>query len=227
MLEAALELFAAQGFHATTVRQIAAAVGVRDSAIYAHFSGKQAIYDELFAAAGPPSFEALSLDVEALVAAGPRQGLRRLVDRLFEEWSTRRARLFASVVIREGTGAGGLRGLGRAIEAARDRLEEPFERWQQAGLVRSDVAARQLVWELFGPLNVARFVYLRAEAGEAAESDVEHARRWIDDHVEFYLTCITTAGAANHAVTWPAAPGLPTAPPRGRPDRTRRARPEG
>src|SRR5262245_453558 len=83
MLEAALELFALRGFDATTVRQIAAAVGVRDSAIYAHFPGKQAIYDELFAEAGPPSFESLNIDVKALVAAGPQQGLTYLVDRLF------------------------------------------------------------------------------------------------------------------------------------------------
>jgi AcrR family transcriptional regulator len=192
MLEAALELFALQGYNATTVRQIAGAVGVRDSAIYAHFASKQAIYDELFAQAGPPSFESLHIDVEALVAAGPRQGLADLVDRLFATWSSHRARLFASVVIREGSGAGGLGGLGRAIEAARDRLEEPFRRWQDAGLVRSDVAARQLVWELFGPLNVARFVYLRGEAGDAGEAAVAHAREWVDDHVAFFLTCITT-----------------------------------
>ncbi|HEY3258680.1 MAG TPA: helix-turn-helix domain-containing protein [Pseudonocardiaceae bacterium] len=212
MLQAALELFALQGFHATTVRQIAAAVGVRDSAIYAHFAGKQAIYDELFAEAGPPSFEALHVDVEALVAAGPRQGLTYLVDRLFATWSTRRARLFASVVIREGSGAGGLGGLGRAIEAARDRLEEPFQRWQEAGLVRSDVDPRQLVWELFGPLNVARFVYLRAESGETAEADIAHARQWVDDHLTFFLTCITNAHRA---------------PSRGRANQERRARLEG
>jgi AcrR family transcriptional regulator len=192
MLEAALELFALHGFNATTVRQIASAVGVRDSAIYAHFSGKQAIYDELFAQAGPPSFESLHVDVEALVEAGPRQGLTYLVERLFASWSNRHARLFASVVIREGSGAGGLSGLGHAIEAARDRLELPFRRWQEAGLVRSDVAARQLVWELIGPLQVARFVYLRGETGEPGHAEIAQARQWVDDHLEFFLTCVTT-----------------------------------
>ncbi len=203
MLEAALELFGRQGFKATTVRQIAAAVGVRDSAIYAHFAGKQAIYDELFAEGGPPSFESLHIDVEALVAAGPWQGLPYLVDHLFASWSSRRAQLFAGVVIQEGSGAGGLSGLGQAIEAARDRLEEPFRRWQDAGLVRSDVPARQLVWELVGPLQVARFVYLRADAGE---TDIAHARQWVDDHLAFFLTCTTTAGVVGHASTRPTTP---------------------
>jgi AcrR family transcriptional regulator len=197
ILDAALELFALQGFNATTVRQIGSAVGVRDSAIYAHFAGKQAIYDELFVEAGPPSFESLHIDVEALVAAGPREGLRYLVDRLFATWSTRRIRLFASVIVRDGSGTNGLGGLGRAIEAARDRLEEPFCRWQEAGLVRSDVAPRQMVWELIGPLQVPRFVYLRAEAGEAGEEHIGYARQWVDDHLAFFLTCVVTEGGSD------------------------------
>lgn len=208
MLDAALELFARQGFAGTTVRQIAEAVGVRDSAIYAHFSGKQAIYDVLFAEAGPPSLELLHVDVATLVAAGPRQAVPYLVERVIEAWSGRRARQFASVIVREGSGARGLGGLGDAIESARDRLEEPFQRWQEAGLVRADVAARQLVWELFGPLQVPRFVYLRAEATEA---DIAKARCWIDDHVAFFLTCVTTASeAGQHG---PASP-LPSSPSR-------------
>jgi AcrR family transcriptional regulator len=192
MLDAALALFAEHGFKATTVHQIATAVGVRDSAIYAHFASKQALYDELFAQAGPPSFEVLQVDVAALVAAGPRRGVPYLVDRVFEVWSGRRARLFASVVVRDGSGTGGLGGLGDAIEIARDHLEEPFLRWQEARLIRSDVAARQLVWELFGPLNVPRLVYLQAAATAA---DVAHARRWVDDHVAFFLTCVVTGEA--------------------------------
>ncbi|MFF5212673.1 TetR/AcrR family transcriptional regulator [Streptosporangium sp. NPDC000396] len=191
LLEAALELFARQGYAATTIRQIAEAVGVRDSAIYAHFSGKQGIYDALFAEAGPPSLDALHIDEEALVAAGPHQAVPNLVKHVFGRWSSRRVRLFAEVLLREGTGADGLGGLARAIEDARDRLEGPFQRWQAAGLVRSDVPARQLVWELFAPLQVPRFVFLRPEATDA---DIAAAHQWVDDHVSFFLICVTSTG---------------------------------
>ncbi len=42
-----MKLFSVQGFEAVSVRNIAAAVGVRDSALYKHFSNKQAIFDAI------------------------------------------------------------------------------------------------------------------------------------------------------------------------------------
>ncbi|GAA2075652.1 hypothetical protein GCM10009801_30450 [Streptomyces albiaxialis] len=187
LLDAALELFARQGFAATTVRQIAAEVGVRDSAIYGHFASKQAIYDALFAEAGPVSLEALDVDVDELVAAGPRVAVPMLVDRLMAGWTGPRARRFTSVLLRDGAGDGGLGGLAAAIEEALDRLREPFVRWQEAGLVRAGPAPRQLVWELFAPLHVPRILHLRAEATEA---DLASARRLAADHVTFFLSCV-------------------------------------
>ncbi|RSN68968.1 TetR/AcrR family transcriptional regulator [Actinomadura sp. WAC 06369] len=191
LLDAALELFARQGFAATTVRQIAAEVGVRDSAIYGHFASKQAIYDALFAEAGPASFEALRLDVDALVRAGPRQAVPELAARVMEGWSAPRARRFASVLLRDGSGAGGLDGLAASIEAARDRLQEPFAHWQRAGLVRTDVPARQIVWELFAPLQVPRLLHLHADA---TPDDLAAARRLVDEHVRFFLSVVLTEG---------------------------------
>ncbi|MQA84326.1 MAG: TetR family transcriptional regulator [Streptosporangiales bacterium] len=189
LLDAALELFARKGYDATTVRQIAAEVGVRDSAIYGHFAGKQAIYDALLAEMGPVSLEGLDLDTDTVAAAGPRRAVPEVVGRLFDVWSTRRALLFANVVLREGAGEAGFRGLAELIEAARGRLEEPFRRWAEQGLLRGDVPPGQLVWELFAPLHVARFLYLRAGANDA---DLAAARRMVDDHVAFFLTCVTT-----------------------------------
>lgn len=45
--EAALVLFAERGFHAVSVRDIAKAVGVRPSALYAHFESKQHLLENL------------------------------------------------------------------------------------------------------------------------------------------------------------------------------------
>ena len=47
ILEAALELFSVQGFEATSISQIASAVGIRKASLYSHFENKQAILDEL------------------------------------------------------------------------------------------------------------------------------------------------------------------------------------
>lgn len=47
----AFALFAERGFHAVSVRDIAAAVGIKDASLYNHFSGKQAIFDSIVAEA--------------------------------------------------------------------------------------------------------------------------------------------------------------------------------
>ena len=47
ILDAALELFSTQGFEATSIAQIADAVGVRKASLYSHFESKQDILDRL------------------------------------------------------------------------------------------------------------------------------------------------------------------------------------
>ena len=47
ILEAALDLFSVQGFEATSISQIAGAVGIRKASLYSHFDSKQAILDAL------------------------------------------------------------------------------------------------------------------------------------------------------------------------------------
>ena len=47
ILEAALDLFSVQGFEATSISQIAGAVGIRKASLYSHFENKQAIMDAL------------------------------------------------------------------------------------------------------------------------------------------------------------------------------------
>jgi AcrR family transcriptional regulator len=45
ILEIAFELFSRQGYHATTMRQIARRAGLTPGSIYNHFSGKDAIFE--------------------------------------------------------------------------------------------------------------------------------------------------------------------------------------
>ena len=47
ILESSLELFSVQGFEATSISQIAGAVGIRKASLYSHFENKQAILDAL------------------------------------------------------------------------------------------------------------------------------------------------------------------------------------
>lgn len=47
ILEAALELIAKYGYHGASVRKIAKAVGIRESAIYNHFKNKEEIFSSI------------------------------------------------------------------------------------------------------------------------------------------------------------------------------------
>ncbi|MDY3745962.1 MAG: TetR/AcrR family transcriptional regulator [Lachnospiraceae bacterium] len=47
ILKASLKLFSVQGFEATSISQIAGAVGIRKASLYSHFESKQAILDAI------------------------------------------------------------------------------------------------------------------------------------------------------------------------------------
>jgi AcrR family transcriptional regulator len=186
LLDAALELFAFKGFAATTVREIGARAGVHDSAIYFHFPSKEAMYDALFAEMGPPSLQEIAPAVDEMAALGPRAAITDLVVRLVESRSSPRGRRFASVVLREGSGRGGPAGLVSWIEVGKQRLAEPFRRWQQDGLVRADVPAEQLVWQLMAPLDLIWFMHLRADVPDevfAAAGEI------VDAHLSYFFLC--------------------------------------
>jgi AcrR family transcriptional regulator len=52
ILDAALAVFAEKGYEAGTMREIAARVGVTEPALYRHYAGKEALFEDLVAVAG-------------------------------------------------------------------------------------------------------------------------------------------------------------------------------
>lgn len=61
ILDAALELFSTAGYEGVSVKQIAGAVGIRDSSLYKHFASKQQIFDTLVAVMSARFEEAVAL----------------------------------------------------------------------------------------------------------------------------------------------------------------------
>ena len=102
ILEAALDLFARHGFAGTSVRQLARAVGLRESSLYNHFASKEAIYHALVDAHGPassaerlrsPRFRALRDD--------PTGFCRLYAAELLEQWCDPREQRFQELVTAE------------------------------------------------------------------------------------------------------------------------------
>ena len=59
ILDAAEQVFAESGYEGTTLREIAALVGIREPSLYAHFAGKDAIYEAVIDRALLPFSDAL------------------------------------------------------------------------------------------------------------------------------------------------------------------------
>lgn len=99
ILDAALDLFARNGFAGTSVRQLAQAVGLRESSLYNHFAGKEAIYHALIDSHGPASsaerlrgvrYQALRRDPEAF--------LRLYAADLADQWCDPREQKFQEML---------------------------------------------------------------------------------------------------------------------------------
>ncbi|MGH7629289.1 MAG: TetR/AcrR family transcriptional regulator [Gemmatimonadales bacterium] len=81
LLRAALELFTANGFRATTTPEIAERAGVAEGTIYRHFSGKEHLLNEVYRAAHRWAF---GLVAETEGPHPPQERLQRIGRRLLE-----------------------------------------------------------------------------------------------------------------------------------------------
>jgi AcrR family transcriptional regulator len=71
LLDVALDVFAAKGFHATSMDDVAEAAGVTKPVVYQHFRSKRALYMELLDDVGAQLRDAITK--ASLAAGGPRQ----------------------------------------------------------------------------------------------------------------------------------------------------------
>ncbi|MFB6959038.1 TetR/AcrR family transcriptional regulator [Streptomyces sp. NPDC056309] len=89
ILATAAEVFAAQGYNATTVRKIADAAGMLAGSLYYHFDSKESMLDEILST----FLEDLWGRYDAVLAAGlgPRETIEALVTESFREIDRHRA----------------------------------------------------------------------------------------------------------------------------------------
>lgn len=179
LLDEALRLFAEKGYAGTSIREIAEGVGVRDSAIYSHFSSKRELLDSLVAESGPHLLDRLGLDFDRLSERPPGEALPDLLERLLEAWDEERSRMLVSMLTREG-----LTGVQEGLDAVQERLLPHLRRWASEGSLRDDVPPKFLVSELLLPLTAIRLFYLHAQAGPAQR---KQGRELAREHVGHFL----------------------------------------
>jgi AcrR family transcriptional regulator len=179
LLDAALDLFASQGYAATSVRQIANAVGVSEGSIYFHFEGKQALFDELIQTAGPRLLRSVGFDFENLSEGNVHEVLPGFFERLVDAFDEPRSRMLVSVMLREA------RPEGREVVAhIKDQFIPHLAEWARRGELRDDVSAEMLAWGLVLPLAAIRMTYLNADAPDDRRAT---GRSLAKQHIDLFL----------------------------------------
>jgi AcrR family transcriptional regulator len=101
ILDAALTLFAEKGYFGTSLRDIARAVGVRESALYNYFSGKEALFHALIEAMHERRAERMSPFIEA-ATGDARSLLEKLTTEILTDFSAPRAQALFRVLLSDG-----------------------------------------------------------------------------------------------------------------------------
>ncbi|MFB9625024.1 TetR/AcrR family transcriptional regulator [Nonomuraea helvata] len=183
LLDAALRLFAQNGYAGTSIRAIAREVGLSESVLYAHFDSKQAIYDAAMALAGPQA-ATVALDD---APEDPAAFVGSFAARVLAAWDTPQSRQVMSLVSRDGLIHDDA--LNEGIEDALARLAEVFAGWQSAGRIRTDLGGPDdLAYALLAPIAHARMLWLH---GTATEEQRERARARITAHAALFATALS------------------------------------
>jgi AcrR family transcriptional regulator len=101
ILDAALNLFGARGFYGTSLRDVASAVGVRESALYNYFSSKDALFEALIAAGQDTKLELWSAVLDGPINE-PRPVLERLVRLSLEDFASPRQQQLFRILMSDG-----------------------------------------------------------------------------------------------------------------------------
>jgi AcrR family transcriptional regulator len=187
LLDAALLEFARAGYEGASIRGITRLLGMRESGFYAHFPTKQAAYDALFEEGGPAVVTHWVSRISADQA--PDAALRKLAEEIMQAWSATRARLLASIVLRElfAGHSEKRQALLTGIQEAQEALGHLLAEWQGRGAIRSVAEPAGLAFEFLAPLVMVRILYFHqaSTAEELRQGDVLVAR-----HVETFLEMV-------------------------------------
>jgi AcrR family transcriptional regulator len=160
ILDAALELFADKGYFGTSLRDVATAVGVRESALYNYFKSKEALFDALILAHEHTKTERLG----ALADDGPivdgRDVLERVAIASLESYLDPREQMLFRLLMSDGIrlARSGRFNLHERLGSGPERMQQLMRRLIKEGWLRN--ADPTMLWVTFvGPLMLWRQIH--------------------------------------------------------------------
>ena len=183
ILDAALDLFADKGFFGTSLRDVATKVGVRESALYNYFPGKDALFEALLAAHHESKAELLAPLLEEPIADA-RAMLLQLAYGMLESFVEPREQKLFRILMSDGIRLAkvGRINLPERMGHRRQRLNDLIRRLIKDGwLRRGDVNVLGLAF--VSPLVVWRQMH----AIDADSPLIRNPRAFARQHVEQFL----------------------------------------
>jgi len=137
ILDAALDLFGDRGFFGTSLRDVASAVGVRESAIYNYFPSKQALFEALIAADQDERRERLEAALDE-PAGDLHEVLERLARRSLEDFARPQQRQLFRILMSDGLrlARAGRLSLVDRMGSSHARLRDAMQRFIARGCLR-------------------------------------------------------------------------------------------
>ena len=189
ILDAALDLFADKGYFGTSLRDLAGAVGVRESALYNYFAGKDALFDALLEAHQNTKSERLTALIEGPIADG-RALLEQLAATMLEGFVQPREQKLFRILMSDGIRLAkvGRLNLAERMGHGRQPLHDIMRRLTHEGWLRP-ADAGVLAMAFLSPLIVWRQLH----AIDADLPMIKHPRAFVRQHVEQFMLGAATA----------------------------------
>jgi len=198
ILDAAMTLFAERGFFGTSIRDIARAVGVSESAIYNYFPGKTELFEALFTAEQQSVMQRLSaLRTEPI--HDPRATLTSLAVWVVTQFAEPRQQELFRIFLSDGVrlAKDGRIHLLASVSSRYTTLQDLMRRLVRNGALRR-ADPEQLASEFIGPLLLWRLLQVLGSDFAIVRNPEEFARQ----HVEHFLN----GAAGPTAAVRPARP---------------------
>ena len=149
ILEAAVRVFARDGYHTSRVGDVAAEAGVAHGLVYHYFPSKAALLEAVF----QETWQGLLEELRRLEGSGDsaREQLRKVAAIVLRTW--RRDPDLIRVLVREVARSPQLQDQAEAVGDVLGVIERIVARGQDAGELRSDLDPRLSAWIVWGALE--------------------------------------------------------------------------
>lgn len=182
ILNESLDLFAENGYHGTSMRKIAKAVGIKGSSIYNHFSGKEEIFSELFNYLAPLNLKSEEFQTKFQAEeVDPLETLNYFGSIVIKEMQNQKKVKLLKMMLKENNNPVVKKRLQTRMENNIEKISLYFGRMQEQGKIKKELDPEFIANEFAGALIFYRMRYLLFEL-----DSLEELKAVTKKHISFF-----------------------------------------